>query len=123
MRRPGRSLFFACLPLAALLLLSGCHSPWIQCTIVNRQTAPVSLVEVNYPGGTFGIQTIAAGASYHYRFRNLSSEQVTLDFTDVAHHDHTAKGPQLLDGQQGTLRIEILPDNKVAWSPNLTVYH
>ena len=122
MRIPGRSLFFACAPLAALLLLAGCHSPWIQCTVVNRQSTPVSLVEVNYPGGTFGIQTIAAGASYHYRFRNLASEQVTLDFTDAARHDHTAKGPRLLEGQEGTLRIEILPDNAVRWSPSLTIH-
>lgn len=123
MRISGRFLFSVCAPVAALLLLAGCHSPWIQCTIVNRQATPVSLVQVNYPGGTFGIQSIAAGASYHYRFRNLASEQVTLDFTDAGYHNHTAKGPQLLEGQQGTLRIEILPENKVAWSPNLTVYH
>lgn len=121
MRIPGRSLFFGCAALAALVLLSGCHSPWIQCTIVNRQATPVALVEVNYPGGSFGVQAIAAGASYHYRFRNLSSEQVSIEFTDAAHHDHTVKGPELLSGQEGSLRIEIEPDNKVIWSPSLTI--
>lgn len=123
MPNPGRSLFFGCAALAALLLLSGCRSPWIQCTVLNRQPAPVSLVEVNYPGGSFGVQSIPAGGSYHYRFRNLSSEQVSIDFTDAAHHDHTVKGPELESGQQGTLRIEINPDNTVTWSPALTSTH
>jgi hypothetical protein len=87
-----------------LLMLSGCHSPWIQCTIVNREDAPVSLVEVNYPGGSFGVQTIAAAASYHYRFRNLSTETVSLEFTDAAR----------------SLLIEIKPGNQVVWTPALT---
>jgi hypothetical protein len=119
MRNPGRFPFLACASLAAFLLLAGCRSPWIQCTIVNRQATPVSLVMVNYPGGTFGVQSIAPGASYHYRFHSLASDQITLDFTDAAHHDHTAKGPQLLERQEGTLRIQILPDNRVTWSPSL----
>jgi len=122
MHIPGRSLFFGCAALAALVLLAGCHSPWIQCTVVNRQSTPVSLVQVTYPGGTFGVQSIAAGGSYHYHFRNLASEQVSVDFTDAAHHDHTVKGPDLESGQEGTLRIEIEPDNKVIWSPSLTLH-
>ncbi len=122
MRIPGRSPFFGCGALAALVLLSGCHSPWIQCTVVNGQTTPVSLVEVNYPGGSFGVQSIAAGGSYHYRFRNLSSEQVSIDFADAAHHNHTVKGPELESGQEGILRIEIEPDNRVIWTPVLTLH-
>jgi len=106
-----------------LFLLSACHSPWIQCTIVNHEDAPVSLVEVNYPGGSFGVQTIAAGASYHYRFRNLSTETVSLEFTDAARQSHTATGPELRQGQEGTLLIEIKPGNQVVWTPALTANH
>jgi hypothetical protein len=104
-----------------LLLLSGCHSPWIRCAIVNHEDAPVSLVEVNYPGGSFGVQTIAAGANYHYRFRNLSTQTVSLEFTDAARHSHSATGPELGQGQEGSLLIEIKPGNQVAWTPTLTV--
>ncbi|MGB9030235.1 MAG: hypothetical protein WCC27_08950 [Acidobacteriaceae bacterium] len=110
-----------CAGLGLVLLVSACYSPWIQCTIVNHQDAPVSLVEVNYPGGSFGVQTIAAGASYHYRFRNLSSEKVSLDFTDAARQSHTATGPELAQGQQGTLLIEIKPGNQVVWTPAMSV--
>lgn len=122
MRTPGHSFFVGTIVLASLALLGGCHSPWIQCTIVNRQSTPVSLVQVSYPGGSFGVQTIAAGGSYHYRFRNLSNEQVSIDFTDAAHRDHTVKGPGLESGQEGTLRIDIEPDNHVIWSPSLTMH-
>lgn len=103
----------------ALLAVTGCHSPWIQCTIVNEQATPVSLVQVSYPGGSFGVQTIAAGGSFHYRFRDLLDDQASIDFTDAAHKDHTVKGPQLKVGQQGTLLITIEPDNKVEWKPAL----
>ncbi len=103
-----------------LILPSGCRSPWIQCTIVNQQATPVSLVQLSYPGGTFGVQTIAASGSFHYRFRDLSDDAASLDFTDAAHHDHKAKGPQLKQGQEGTLRIAIEPNNQVQWTPELT---
>lgn len=117
-----RPAFLIGAALVACLLPTGCHSPWIQCTITNHEAAPVSLVEVDYPGGTFGIQTIAAGASFHYHFRDLSSDRVSIDFTDAAHRDHKAKGPELAVGQEGALRIDIQPDNQVIWSPSLTTH-
>jgi len=104
---------------AFLALPAGCHSPWIQCTIVNEQATPVSLVQVSYPGGTFGVQTIAPGSSFHYRFRDLGDDEASIDFTDAAHQDHKGKGPQLKRGQEGALRITIEPDNKVEWAPML----
>ncbi len=100
-------------------LVTGCQSPWIQCTIVNHEPAPVSLVEVNYPGGSFGVQTIAPGASFHYRFHSLSTDKLSLDFIDAAKKSHTATGPELQQRQEGTLQIEIEPDHHVIWTPTL----
>lgn len=107
--------------LVVLALLAGCQSPWITCTIVNHQPTPVSLVEVSYPGGSFGIQTIAPGGSFHYRFHALGTDATSIDFTDAAHKNHTIKGPELQLGQEGTLRIEIQPDNQVTWTPALNM--
>lgn len=101
------------------VVVSGCQSPWITCTVVNHQATPVSLVEVNYPGGSFGVQTIAAGGSYRYRFHALSTDKTSLDFTDAGHKDHTAAGPEVKQGQAGTLEIEIQADNHVVWTPVL----
>jgi VCBS repeat-containing protein len=103
-----------------VLMVAGCRSPWIQCTIVNHEAAPVSLVEVNYPGGSFGVQTIAAGASYHYRFHSLSTDTVSLSFTDTARQSHTVTGPELKQNQEGSLSIDIQAANQVRWTPALT---
>lgn len=104
---------------AGMLLATGCRSPWIRCTIVNEQSTPVTLVQVSYPGGSFGVQTIAPGASFHYRFRDIGDGESSLDFTDAAHHEHTVKGPELKEGQEGTLRIAIEANNQVQWTPAL----
>ena len=105
---------------AGMALAAGCQSPWIRCTIVNHESGPVSLVEVDYPGGSFGVQTIAAGASYRYRFHALTSDVLSLDFTDASRHSHTVKGPEIEQGQEGTLGIEIAPDGQVHWTAALT---
>jgi hypothetical protein len=104
-----------------LILLEGCRSPWVQCTIVNHEETPVSLVEVNYPGGSFGVQTIAAGASYHYRFHALSTDTLSIYFTDAARHSKTVTGPELKQNQEGSLVIDIQPGNQVTWTPALTL--
>lgn len=110
-----------CVALALAGLTAGCESPWVECTIVNRQTTPVSLVEVNYPGGSFGVQTIAAGAVYHYRFHALSTDTLSIDFMDAARQSRSVKGPELEQGSAGTLQIEIQPGNQVRWTPAVTV--
>lgn len=103
----------------ALPFLQGCQSPWVQATIVNDEETPVNLVEVNYPGGSFGIQSIAAHASFHYRFHILSDDKVELDFTDAAGHSAAVKGPELDQGEEGTLRMDIQPGDKVDWTTSL----
>jgi hypothetical protein len=99
-----------------LVLLSGCRSAWIECTIVNHESTPVSLVEVSYPGGSFGVQTIAAGGSFDYRFHSLGTDTTSLDFTDAARQSHSVKGPELKQKQAGSLQIDILDGNQVSWN-------
>lgn len=114
-----RVLFSCGAALLMFVLPAGCRSAWIRCTIVNEQPTPVTLVQVSYPGGTFGVQTIAAGGSFHYRFRDIGDGQASVEFTDAAHSDHTVKGPELKEGEEGTLRIAIEPQNQVQWTPVL----
>ncbi|MGC2636956.1 MAG: hypothetical protein WA294_07240 [Acidobacteriaceae bacterium] len=103
----------------ALPFQQGCQSPWVQATIVNDQDTPVNLVEVNYPGGSFGIQRIAAHSSFHYRFHILTEDKLEVDFTDATGHNAAVKGPEMDQGEEGTLRIEIQAGDKVAWSTSL----
>lgn len=105
---------------ALLAVIAGCRSPWVQATIDNEQDTPVSVVEVTYPGGTFGVQSIAAHASFHYRFHILSNDAISIDFSDSAGRKRTDKGPALHQGESGTLRILIARDGQVIWMPDLT---
>lgn len=105
--------------LAAALLLAGCQSPWVQATVTNDQDTPINLVEVNYPGGSFGIQNIAPHATFHYRFHILLNDKVEVDFTDSTGHNKTVKGPELDQGEEGTLGIDIGLQDKVVWTTHL----
>jgi hypothetical protein len=87
---------------------------------VNDEDTPVNRVEVNYPGGSFGVQSIAPHSSYHYRFHILTEDRVEMDFTDAAGKKEDVKGPELDQGEEGTLRIDIQAGDKVVWSTNLT---
>ena len=92
--------------MGSALLLSGCHSKYIQATITNRSGAPLHVVQVEYPSASFGTQELRPGESFHYRFKLLGSGPVKLSFTDAAKHDHQQTGPTLNEGQEGRLQIE-----------------
>lgn len=113
----GCSLFLSAV---VLLVVTGCQSAWVQATVLNEQSAPVNVVEVTYPGGSFGTQSIAAHGAFRYRFHILTNDVISIDFSDAAGHSHTEKGPALRQGEAGMLRIEIEPDGKVVWTPQLT---
>lgn len=86
---------------------------------MNHESGPVTLVEVDYPGGTFGVQSIAAGSSFRYRFHVLATSAMNIAFTDAGHHNHTVAGPELEQGQRGTLTISIEPDGTIRWESKL----
>jgi hypothetical protein len=119
MRNSKGALLRSLAALAALMAVSGCKSAWVQATVVNDEDTPVNLVEVNYPGGSFGVQNIAPHSSFHYRFHILTDDKVEVEFTDAAGHSQDAKGPEMKQGEEGTLRIDIQAGNKVVWSTNL----
>ncbi|SNS76085.1 hypothetical protein SAMN05421770_102216 [Granulicella rosea] len=90
-----------------LALTTGCHSAYIAATISNHTSQPLSVVEVDYPSASFGTQTLAPGADFHYRFKVLGSGELKLLYTDAAHTDHHAAGPHLNEGDEGALGITI----------------
>jgi hypothetical protein len=96
-----------CLPLAAALTLTGCHSAHIEATISNRTPEPISLVELDYPSASFGAQALAPGADFHYRFKVLGSGPTTLLWTDASHHDHKSSGPTFHENDEGALTVAI----------------
>ena len=96
-----RAAVLAFAPLLSLVM-AGCHSAYIDATVKNVGAEPVSLIEVDYPSASFGRETLAAGAEYHYRFKVLGSGATKVLWTDAAHTEHTTPGPVLHEGDEGS---------------------
>jgi hypothetical protein len=110
---------------ASLLLLiswlsSGCRSAFVAATITNHSSGQVTLLEVDYPNASFGVGALAPGSRFDYRFKVQGGGPIKLQFTDAAGKTHTAAGPELQQGDHGTLQINIDPANNISWIPNLT---
>jgi len=102
-----------------MLLLAGCHSRYIAATVTNRTGSPLSTVEVDYPSASFGVDTLADGATYSYRFKIIGSGPTAVLWTDSSHRDHKVPGPSLHEGDEGTLAITIGPGAPPAWDLHL----
>jgi hypothetical protein len=106
--------------LAAFLVgLAGCKSRFIETTIVN-QGPTLHVLEFDYPSASFGANQIASGATYHRRFKVQGDGPLSLQYEDSQGHTHTATGPKVALGDEGTLQVTITPAGTVTWSPNLT---
>lgn len=103
---------------AAVLLIAGCHSAFIDATISNRTDKPISLVELDYPSASFGTQTLAPGADFHYRFKILGSGTLKLIYTDTSNAEQDIPGPNLAEGEEGTLTVTVQPSG-VDWGGQL----
>jgi hypothetical protein len=124
MRKPTTKTRKACLLLGPALLLvspwlAGCHSRFVEATIDNQGAHPLHVVEVDYPSAGFGTSQIAAHSQYHYRFKILGSGSVKISFTDDQGAAHTSSGPELDEGEEGTLSIAVDGGGHTHWSKDL----
>ena len=104
---------------SSIVLLAGCHSHYIQATVTNHSDAEVSVVQVEYPGATFGTQSIAPGGSFYYRFKLLGSGDLKVSWIDAQKHDHAVKSLHLNEGQEGTLVVDFSSQTSVTVTPGL----
>jgi len=104
--------------LVGALGLCGCRSAYVEADVKNATDKPVSLVEVDYPSASFGVGSLAAGATYHYRFKILGNGATKILWTDAAEKEHSVAGPGLNEGQQGGLTVTISGD-AATWSTHL----
>jgi len=113
---------FAAASLVVLICFAfaGCRSAFVSTTITNNSPSKITLLEVDYPSASFGVDALAPGAQFHYRFKIQGGGPIKLQFTDASGKAHTASGPDLQEGQQGTLQINIDPSDTISWIPNLT---
>ena len=103
---------------AGLFLLQGCHSAFIDATLINHSSATLSLLQVDYPSASFGTQKLSPGTNFHYRFKVLGNGALHLTYTDAAHVEQHSTGPVLQESDEGTLSI-VFGSNGVDWQLHL----
>ncbi len=99
------------LVLVLLAAAAGCRSRVIQVTLVNASAQPVSTIIVDYPGATFGANSLAPGKTFVYKIKPLESGPLKLQFTDaqgVSHHSVVL--PLLHRDQEGSIEIHLTQD-------------
>jgi hypothetical protein len=117
------SLPVACLAgLLSLVLMAGtgCHSYHVETTVENRTGAPIQLLEVDYPSASFGADTLAAGAVFHYRIQLQGSGALKVQYAAGEGRQAQINGPTLTEHQEGKLQIVLLPGGKAEFHPDLS---
>ncbi len=111
----------AALLLPLLMATAGCRSYLVRVSVVNRTGAAANLIEVDYPSASFGIDSLAPGAVFHYRLQLLDRGPVTVEYVGPDRRKYQATGPTLVEKQEGGLEIDLLPGGKIEFRPNLTM--
>jgi hypothetical protein len=106
--------------LPALAFIAGCHSYHIETTVENHTGGPIQLLEVDYPNASFGDNTLAADAAFHYRIQLQGSGPLKVQYTSTDGKQQQIAGPTVSEGQEGRLEIVLLPGGKAEFHPQLT---
>jgi hypothetical protein len=104
-------------------VLSACHSYHIELTIQNNTGGPISLLEVDYPSASFGADSLAAGAAFHYRIQVRGSAPIKIQYTAANSRPVQISGPTLYEKQEGSMNILLLPDGKAGFEPSFVSQH
>jgi len=117
----SRTVKNLCIAAATVVALftAGCKSYWIEATVENHTGQPIQQLEVDYPTASFGNNTLASGATMHYRFQIRGSGPVKVEYTSPDGTLRHAEGLHVFEHQQGQLTIRLEPQGKVEFVPNL----
>jgi hypothetical protein len=88
------------------------HSPGVTITTVNNGHHPVSTIEVDYPGGSYGIGSLSPGGSHVRWIKATGSAPLRIDFSD-SKGEHQAKPLTLNAGESGAIVLHIQDDGTV----------
>ena len=97
-----------------------CHSYHIETKVDNRTGAAIQLLEVDYPSASFGANSLAAGAVFHYRIQLRGNGPIKVQNTDGNGKQVQLDGPTLTEPQEGRLEIILLPGGNAEFHPELT---
>ncbi len=119
-RTAVRGCIFLSFALPALVIAAGCHSYHVDITIESRTGGAIQLLEVDYPSASFGSGNLAANGVFNYRIQLRDSGPIKVQYTAADGRQTQITGPTLAERQQGRLEIDLLPDGKAAFHPDLT---
>ena len=115
--RPGMGIFLVAG--ALMLVIPGCKSYWVDASVENQSGQAVRELEVDYPTASFGINSLAPGATMHYRFQVRGSGPVKVEYIANGEKPVHSQGLTLEERQHGQLLIRLLPLGKVEFVPSL----
>ena len=92
----------------------------ITTTVANHRPTAVRLIEVDYPSASFGIQQLAPGEEYHYRFKVIGNGPTAVLWNEGGQDQKKNSGPQLREGDQGTLNLTFTSESNPTWDLKLT---
>lgn len=102
------------------IAFAGCKSPHVEVTVQNQTGVEVRLLEVDYPNASFGKDSLAPGASMHYRVQLQGSGPIKVQYGDPESKHPQMTGPEVHEGQAGQLEIVLLPLGKAEFHPQLS---
>jgi hypothetical protein len=117
----GRNRILIGIWAASLMLATGCRSHHVETTVENRTGTTIQLLEVDYPSASFGADSLATGADFHYRIQIQGTGPLKVQYTAPGGHHEQISGPTLSEGQQGGLQIVLLPGGKAEFHPQLSL--
>ena len=107
--------FFGLFVLASLVVVMGCRSKLVEVHVVNSGSTELHNIEVDYPSASFGLPSLAPGATYIYRIQLQDAARMKVEFFDSKQQPHSGKGPYVEQGQQGTLTLTLDRSGKSQW--------
>jgi len=110
-----RKLAFSIL-LSTVVILAGCRSRVIEVTLINASPQPLSIIVVDYPGATFGVNQLAANATYRYAVKPQYAGSLKIQFSDAQGRNHTYAGPALHKNDEGSITVHLTQDAATAES-------
>jgi hypothetical protein len=106
--------------MAGVVIAMGCRSKLVEVRVVNSGATELHNIEIDYPSASFGISSLAAGATYVYRIRLQDANAMKVEFSDSKEQPHSGKGPYVKQGQEGTLTLTLEGTGSNQWDARLT---
>lgn len=100
----------------ALAAIAGCRSRVVEVKLINTSGQPLSVIIVDYPTATFGVNKLDPGATYEYPIKVLGTGELKVQFTDASGHNHSFTGPSLEKNDDGTVTVKLTQESATATS-------